>query len=286
MKNIFYSVLVTLLVGSSLFAKPGDSAKKESDKSKFPPVIQLPADAKAVVLSLDYTGGRIRRTNKSPLLSILADGTIKVADTRGKLKDTVSHISPAELQTLLRSIIHTNSAFKLNGEDIKEEVRQAAKVPQPGADGTLRPRRNIRIMDGSTTVIRINANGKQHEIKFYSLSHFARQFGDVENLGKLNNISKLLQHEIMMAHAGGKDGLERLLEAANLALKLKYPQAKPLTAMHLTSATRRQSGARHYHFMRHKPGADGKPQSAIYTIVKIIAPPTGEPTITVQAKLK
>lgn len=287
MSTFFRAVLLTQFVFCNLVANSFAEEKPATDKAgQQAKDVQLPDDPQALMISLNYTGGRLIRKNKSPVLSIFADGTVKVADVRGNMKDVVSKLSKAELQTLLQSIIHENDFFKLDAAKIQNAVREEAKIPQPGPDGVLRPRGFVRIMDSATSIINVHADSKQHEVKYYAIYFYAREFPGVESLQKLNNVSKLLQSEMKYAYAGGRAGAAKMLELANALLKQKYPEAKPFTAEHFTSAAKRADGTRHFRFYRHKPGPDGKPESAIYSLVKIVISTKGGTTTVVQAKLK
>jgi hypothetical protein len=77
------------------------------------PLIPLPADPSAVIITMDQRGSP-SRNNPSPLLTIRADGRVTVVDALGRIGDKETVLPPAEIQELLHFVIVEQDFFSFN----------------------------------------------------------------------------------------------------------------------------------------------------------------------------
>lgn len=254
------------LVGAMLVASTGVAAEE---------VYKLPKDKTATVISLDHKGGFTpRRKSDAPMLSILADGTIKMPDRFGFSKDVNGKISQKELQALLRFIIKDNKFFEY------DKAKVAAKMKKAAAG------RNIpRVADASTLVIEVKIAGKSNKASQYALGLMANQYKTVPEIQQLSAINQRLNRLMNVTRLGGEKNVKAALELANAELKKKYPKAPPLTMQDFRSANVRKNGQKTVSFGRYGRTADGK-SDGTYTNVTLQYPPEGKPKVFVRAKLK
>ena len=94
----------------------------------------------------------------------------------------------------------------------------------------------MAMADGSTTVVRIQADEQDLETKYYTLQSAVKMLPKAAKLAQLYNIEmrlSLLRSEIIV---GGAEKVDFYLKFANEQLAEKYPQAKALTAADLHGA--------------------------------------------------
>lgn len=159
-----------------------------------PQEIPLPKDAKAAVISLDFRGGFTPpRKSNDPYLVIRADGSMTVTDPFGQQKTVEGKLSAKDLQELLRFAVRDNDFFGFDAAKVAAAVKAEQAKKGPG----------IAIADAATTIIRINADGKEHEAKYYALGLAANQHPAVKQLGQLRAIEQKLQN-VMKGVRDGK----------------------------------------------------------------------------------
>ncbi len=273
----------TLALSAPRTGAGGSGAPGRIEKTK---IYQLPKDPKAVVISLDFSGGYgPRRTNNQPTLSILANGTILMPNTHRNpnVKDIKSEMSQAELQQLLHFIIDEHHFLKYDNIKVAAAKKKAMQ-PKKGPGGIISI--GPMVADAATTVIYLHAEGKEIKASEYALSMYARgKFKEVKELQSLLAIQKRLQRIMNITHGGGIENINKMLKLANQELKNKYPKAKPLNINNFQYAGPYKDG-KLYMFNRHKPGTKQNPRANTYTNVRIEAPAEGKPIIKVNTNLK
>ncbi len=260
------SAAALLLIATAALAAPEKPTLKAESQH------ELPDDPRAVVISMDYKGGMLPRKDHSPVLQILANGTVRIGNPWGLSREVEGQISQLELQQLLNMAIAKNSFFKFDQETVKQAIRAEQQ-----AGGLF-----FRVADASTTVIRIHADGKDHTAEYYALSMHARQHPKIEELQQLLNIQQRLQQVMSVVKAGGVEATQAYLKQANAELKKQAPQAAPLTIDDLQSVNIRANGQKNLRFYRAKTNESGRVVS--YVSVQIDQPEQGEPTYTVQVR--
>src|SRR5215467_10277092 len=80
-------------------------------------IIQLPQEGTAAVITMDFRGGYgARRTDHRPLLTICADGTVRVID------HSRTKVSTEELEAQLRYMENSGSEFSAEQRQILLDV--------------------------------------------------------------------------------------------------------------------------------------------------------------------
>jgi RNA polymerase sigma factor (sigma-70 family) len=207
--------------------------------------IKLPADPNAAVITIDFLGGGIRRISNDPVMIIRGNGTVTVSDPWGFGAAGESKLTPRELQDLLQFIIRDRNFFGFNAEKVQKAVGEQVKAGGPA----------IAVGGGSTVIVRINADGKEHEARYYAVETFAKQYPKVKELGQLRDIADRLQ----------------------------YPTAPALTAADISTAVKRD-GKTIVNFQR--LGIDAAKDPRTHVRANLVRPEKGEPKITVEAVLK
>ena len=236
-------MLVFVCMGFDVLCATADSDKKPG-LNQF----ELPDDPKAAVIVLDYRGGRLRRKTDDPVLTILANGSLRIANPWGMSREVKSQLSPAELQELLSEIITENRFFEADSDGIKTAVLEAAR-----AKGRIG-----RILDSSTVSIRVRVNGKEQEVSYYALSFFAKRHPEVAELQRLNAVNKRLDRLMSFIRAGGRKGATEYLQQANQELKKKFPKESPFTLDDLRYCNMYANGTTKLQFYRGVPDDTGK----------------------------
>jgi hypothetical protein len=221
-------VLAAALVISTLGTGHNASVAAPAPPEAKGPDIKLPADPKAAVITFDHMGGGIRRVNNDPVMIIRADGTVTVSDPWGLGGAAESKISARELQDLLRFIIRDKEFFDFDQAKVQKQM-----------DEEMRKGPAIAVRGAYTTIVRVQADGRDHEARYYALSTFANQYPKVKALGQLRDVEARLQRVQMTAVAGGGETLAADLKLANERLVKEHPRARPLALDDLLQVTRR-----------------------------------------------
>jgi hypothetical protein len=265
MRRVLCFVLVAAVAANSA------SAADKKTKTNY----KLPKNPKAVVISFDYAGGfRPRRKNKSPMLSILADGTVQMPDRFGASKDVNGKISQAELQDLLRFAIEEKKFFEYDAENVKDKIKESEKG-----------KRVPRIADAPSSVFEIRTAERNHKVSHYALGMVGQFYKDVNELQQLYAIQQRLNRLMNETRLGGKAELKKMIKLANAELKKKFPTAQPLTVDDFRGVSIRRDGTKTVSFYRYGKGKDGKPNRT-YVGVGIQIPEKGDPKVSIRAKLK
>ena len=201
----------------------------------------LPKDPKAAVIVLEYQGGfTAPRTNNEPPLTILADGTVILGAPFGQRKRIEAGISQNQLQELLRFILDEQKMATFNSTRVKKAVRAAQK--KRGAA--------IRIADAATPVLRVQADGKRFEAKYYALSMMALQYPEIKSLARFDAVRKRLERFQGEIYAGGRVGLIKHLALVNKKLETDNPEVPALKAEDLKTASQLTNGRMFVNFFR------------------------------------
>jgi RNA polymerase sigma factor (sigma-70 family) len=264
-------VLAVGLAGTAIaLLAPDKGAPVPATAEKDRP-IALPKDPKAPVIVLDYMGGGIRRQSDEPILEIRADGTLLLGNPFGTGKKAETKLSPQEVQDLLRYILRSNDFLNITEGKITAAIQANDKGPF------------VAVTGASILIVRVHADGKEHQVKYYAAGTMAGLHPKVKELAQLVAIEKRLDQVCKVVTAGGKEAVAAALKLANERLHKDYPKAPVLTDEDLSQAIARQDTLV-LTFLRQRISADKDP--ATYVRVTIEKPAKGETKVTVAAKLK
>jgi hypothetical protein len=208
---------------------------------------------------MDFRGGYgPPRVDNRPLLTIFADGTVRVID-HSRIK-----ISAQELRHLLRVIEHSGIKFsaeerrkflrvdtdkhsdigpeieaKVTAEELQDLLRFVIdeqhffEFDSVTAQQELEAERNrtgrmMHVSDGVTTLIRIQTAERDHKANFYALYEYATAYPAVKSLANLLSVEERLSHLVNEIAAGGKEGIAAALNLANEYLQTAYPNVPAL----------------------------------------------------------
>jgi len=234
---------------------------------------------------MDFRGGYgARRTDNRPVLTILADGTVRVID------HSHSKVSAEELDSMLRYIENSGSEFSAEERqsllelvdllranmdkqsDVGPEIE--AKISAEELQDVLRfvideqhffefdseiaeqeieaEQRRIGVTttlwDGVTTIIRIQTADRDHKASFYGLYDHVTEFPTVKSLAKLLAVQDRLMHLVYEIDAGGKESIAAALKSANEYLQTAYPNIPALVLEDFRYVSRTPDG-RTVHFV-------------------------------------
>jgi hypothetical protein len=232
--------------------------------------VALPADPQAAVVVLDIIDtqpGARKRTE--PFLTIRADRTV-VLGGDAQARRLEAKLTAGQLQDLLRFAIHENQFFASTSDQLREAIRSETA------------RKGVTVRGGPTTVLRIQGNAKEHEVRLEALGEHARKYPDIKPLGQLAAIQQRLEKLATWIHAGEQPGIDRAVQAANEQLQKQFPDAPALTADDLQSALQQTDGKSELVLERRGVAADKNPYSFVYAQVQQAA---GEVKVTLRANL-
>ena len=226
------------------------------------PVIKLPQERTAAVITMDFRGGYgPRRRDNRPLLTIFADGIVRVIDhsrikaSAEELEATVQYtknsgneFSAEERQSLLElvDLVRANRdkqpdvgpeiEAKLSAEELQDLLRFAIDEQHffqfdPHKELEAEQERTglmVDLFDGVTTVIRIQTSERDHEATFYGLYDYAMTYPAVKSLAQLLSVQNRLMHLVHEIDAGGKEAISAALKLANEYLRTAYPNIPAL----------------------------------------------------------
>ncbi|MHC4550634.1 MAG: hypothetical protein ACYTEZ_17880 [Planctomycetota bacterium] len=246
---------VTLFIACLLAAAAAQDTQKGDDP--------LPKEPKAVVVTYDEKGGfGPARADPAPWLTILRDGTVKVADRTGATTGTEGKLAQDDLKDLLRYLIKDCRLLEVDVAAVRKKLEQASK-----AAGMITP----VVVDASTSVITIRRGESRKVIEFYALGFLAGQFPKIAELQRMDAARKRLYLLILVTQIGGKEKAVKILRLVNERLAKAHPAAKPLRLEDLTHANRSQDGTLTAGFYR----SEGKILASIAIAKK------GEPKVTI-----
>lgn len=185
----------------------------------------LPADPDAVVISLDYQGGRLVRINDSPTMTIHANGRVVLAQNYSHTKSYESFISSTELQRLLAFIISEQQFFNYDVIRTKQMQTKIRHQPLP--------------VHYATTVINVHTADKHKKVSVAGLN----QLPIVEANQRILKISQRLDKIMAMTKLGGTVAVQSLLNSAREFALEKLQKTIAFKPDDLKSGSRRPDGS-------------------------------------------
>ncbi len=153
------------------------------------------SESEAEVITMDLRGGYgVFRKDHRPLLTILADGTVRVVNRSDKAPEIEAKISAEELQDLLRFVIEDQHFFDFDSVTARQELMaEEDKIGQ-----------HMTVSDGEMTMIRIRTAERDHQAEFYALHDYATEYPGVKQLANLSSVQDRLLHLFNEIKAGKK----------------------------------------------------------------------------------
>jgi hypothetical protein len=198
------------------------------------PPIELPADPKTVVISLDYRGAGPGpgRWSDEPYLVIRADGTATAHNPYGqRVAKDEGIVEARELQELLQFAVQECSFFECDDEQLRKIIAEhtASKKLAEAADAGY-------------AIIRIRTRDKDHEVRLYPVSPWNRSpWPDDEQLTlmrEMDSFAARLENVFAKLTVSNPKELSTYLQIANDHLKDLHPEQPPLEAEHFHRARR------------------------------------------------
>lgn len=261
-----YAVGITLTLGIlvtgaglTLLRNPTAAAPAVPELKKE--IIELPADPKAVVFSLDQTGGIPRpRKGTDPWVAVHADGKVVIRNVFAGTVTAEGKVKPEDLQDLLRFLIKDQGFFEV---DLAKAPRH---LPPPPDSGHL--------------TVRLNAGGKVRELSIALDGPNAKDTAEHHRVRAIHDRALLVPRIVA---AGGFDAVRKALEQANAALKKKAPVEKPFAVEDLITVTMRE-GSTDIQFLRYDPLAAG---ASARTFIRAIVqrPEKGDASVDLGGRL-
>lgn len=191
--TLYLKPLVGLVMSAAIIAGSALSAQEYT----------LPKQSNAAVITIDYQSDRLKRIDDSPTMSILADGSVILPQSYSHTRAYRGKISETELQELLAFVIEQNHFFDFEAEQVKAKLNKIKRQPLP--------------VHYSTTVINVNADNRNKEVKLAALGKGAM----VDETQKMLAIKQRLNKLMATVKLGGASGVKGLLDIANSNLRLK-----------------------------------------------------------------
>lgn len=126
-------------------------------------------------IELDERGGQVPVARREPLMALNRAGRGHRWH-RGERRDL--RVSPEVFEALLEYIVREQGFFEIDAEAIQHEIRREAR-----ARG-----KHSKVMDASTTTVRVVAGGREHTVSFYAAGFYARAYPDVAALRRFVSI--------------------------------------------------------------------------------------------------
>lgn len=194
------------------------------------PAYQIPNDPDHLLLQWDMTGGFRAPLppdfEKKPNLQIYADGRVIAGANSPDYEIGRAKLSAEQLKELFDFIVVQQKFFETSEADIRRKMEGYRS----------------RLADGLTSTFQIELEDLQQSIAVYALSVTARDFKEWEPIQRLKAVEQKLRRIKVFADAGGAEGVQRLLDAANAELKKQDVNDRNFTMEHLTSVNHRTDG--------------------------------------------
>ena len=213
----------------------GISSQREVDLSKGQAQSDdyaLPADPKAVVLSLEYGGGfpipQQKEFKPTPYLRIQADGTVITGGSSPRANVVEMKLTAAELQSLLRGIIAEDKLLEIKSGEIDEAIKATGE--------------RIMVADAPTTTLTVKLADKELILRQYASRMVKSQFPQIDSLQRLVRSENRLHMLHSVALLGGNESVREMLAAVNQAIGAKSADWPTMDADCLQSAQRGPDG--------------------------------------------
>ena len=156
---------------------------------------RLPADRDAVVVVFDSSGGfRAQPKTAAPILVVHASGRVTLANPSEE--GTIErNISAEQVQELLGYMLDENKFFDIDPAEVKRSIddEEAEKQALAHQQGIVRVGPN-RSADATTILVRVQADGREHEVSFDSPHTLAREYPSIAKLARFRAIQvRLIQ---------------------------------------------------------------------------------------------
>lgn len=192
----------------------------------------LPADPKAVVLSLEYGGGFPMPQQKdfkpTPYVRIQADGTVITGGASPRATVAEMKLTAAELQSLLEGIIADDKLLEIKPGEIDEAIKATGE--------------RIMVADAPTTTLTVKLADKETQLRQYASRMVKSQFPQVESLQRFVRSENRLQQLHSIALLGGTDAMREMLAAVNEAVGVKSADLPTMDESCLQSVQRDPAG--------------------------------------------
>lgn len=190
----------------------------------------LPADTDQPVLVLESRGGRqaINPLALPPVIQVFSDGRIVAGATSPQFESCEWRMPKADWHWFFDEFIELTHFFELQSGPIQEQIEQHAG--------------DQVIVDAPTTVIRVRAAERDHKVEVFAARYFSRQLPDCEELKSFVLAEQRLRWLAALAHAGGADALDAILERTREYLAKELPESTDLQREDLASAVKFKSG--------------------------------------------
>jgi hypothetical protein len=213
----------------------GISSKREVDVSiaqEQSGDYALPADPKAVVLSLEYGGGFPMPQQKdfkpTPFVRIQADGTLITGGASPRAIVTEMKLTGTELQSLLQGIIAEDKLLEIKPGEIDEAIKATGE--------------RIMVADAPTTTLNVKLADKEFQLRQYASRMVKSQFPQVEALQRFVRSENRLHKLHAIALLGGSKSVREMLAAVNEAIGAKSADWPTMDLDCLQSAQRESNG--------------------------------------------
>ena|GEM_PF-3384507 len=213
----------------------GISSKREDDVAKGQEQsgdYALPADPKAVVLSLEYGGGLPMPQQKdfkpTPFVRIQADGTVITGGVSPRATVAEMKLTGPELQSLLKGIIAEDKLLEIKPGEIDEAIKATGE--------------RIMVADAPTTTLIVKLADKEIKLRQYASRMVKSQFPQVETLQRFVRSENRLQKLHSVALLGGNEPVREMLAAVNEAIGAKSADWPTMDPDCLQSAQRESNG--------------------------------------------
>jgi hypothetical protein len=127
-------------------------------------------------IELDERGGQVAVTRREPLVALDRSGRGHRWH-RGERRGL--RVSPEVFEALLDFVVREQGFFEIDAEAIQDEIHREAR-----ARGE-----HSKVMDASTTTVRVVAGGREHAVSFYAARFHARAYPDVDALQRFASIA-------------------------------------------------------------------------------------------------
>lgn len=205
----------------------------------------------------------------SVAVSIHADGTVLVPDPRGSSRPLRGRLSAADLQGLLNEVIETHGLFDCDTGTLAQSLQSAAR--QSGLAW--------RIPQADTTVIRVQREGRQHEVRCPAAELLEERFPGVEDLQRLCRVQRRLQNVRSVVLVGGPQEADRLAAMANQELRRRGVEGLEMTSSDLQQVLGSGDGFRLARFQRCGPRSPQEGETQ--WLVSIVETPDSPPRVSV-----
>lgn len=237
MTRTFCTVLgAAMLVSISALAAPAPEPDKAVIRKGYP----LPTAKDAPVIELNQVGGlTARRVSHEPILTIYADGRVKMPACFEGQKALETKITAAQLQELLVFAIDEMKFFEHDEKKVHEKLVARGHLLPP--------------TDSITTSIRIQIEGKDKLISGVNVS----PSNPIEELGRFGQVKQRLDRLEGTLRIGGQAALDGYLKRVNEKLAAEQRGVEPLGMEHLRSVSVSTKGAREISFVRRVSTVNG-----------------------------